>query len=252
MEHLQFNTCERIKEGDRFNYHFSISHSLYWVTNEDPSTMPIECKNPEKTREILTAWLQSSSKSFIKPPTIDQCIYNSTVIHQPTHKRAIPQLTEEDKKSQWVVRWEPVSVIVKAPQFIVCWAAVEKDLDTRIHDTFEEGIDLAAESNLPEVQQPTRTYIVSTRDATNYPEELHDIPLSGVAPFRLSMENNKKKEKLRKQIHEARMKAKLARYRVDRLCQRYEEKYGEYPSEGEDEAETEYETEYTEAANDYP
>jgi hypothetical protein len=246
MEHLRFDKHDRVKDGDRFVFRFPVLHSLYWVTNDILNTMPIECKNPEKTREILTAWLQISQKAFVKPPSIDQCIYNSIIQHAPNDPRALPQLTEEEKKSQWIFRWEPVSVVVKAPHFIVNWAVVEKELDTRIQDVFEEQIQTLSE-NAPEVQQPTRTYVVNTRDTLAYPEELHDIPLSGVAPFRLSLETDKKKEKLRKQIREARMKAKLARYRVERLCQRYEERYDEYPSEDEEEAETEYETEYVEA-----
>ena len=249
MEHLRFDKHDRVKDGDRFVFRFPIIHSLYWITNDTITTMPIECKNPEKTRDILTAWLQVSQKAFVKPPTIDQCIYNCTIQHSPSESR-IRELTEEEKKSQWIFRWEPVSVVVKAPNFIVNWAPVEKELDTRIQDVFEEE-NLIREESLPEVQNPTRTYVVNTRDAVSYPEELHDIPLSGVAPFRLSLESDKKKEKLRKQIREARMKAKLARYRVERLCQRYEERYGDYPSEDEEEAETEYETEYADA-NEYP
>jgi hypothetical protein len=249
MEHLRFEKHDRVKDGDRFVFRFPIVHSLYWVTNDNAHTMPIECKNPEKTREILTAWLQVSQKAFVKPPSIDQCVYNCSVQHSPNESR-IHEMSEDDKKSQWIYRWEPVSVAVKAPNFIVNWAPVEKELDTRIQDVFEEQDQIQAES-LPEVQNPTRTYVVNTRDAVAYPEELHDIPLSGVAPFRLSLEADKKKEKLRKQVREARMKAKLARYRVERLCQRYEEKYGDYPSEDEEEAETEYETEYVDA-NEYP
>lgn len=250
MEHLRFDKHERVKEGDRFVFRFPIVNSLYWITNDNKDTMPIECKNPEKTRDILTAWLQVSQKAFVKPPTIDQCIYNCSVQHAVSDPRSLSVLVEDDKNSKWIYRWEPVSVVVKAPNFIVNWAPVEKELDTRIQDVFEEENQIQAES-LPEVQNPTRTYVVNTRDAVTYPEELHDIPLSGVAPFRLSLEPDKKKEKLRKQIREARMKAKLARYRVERLCQRYEERYGDYPSEDEEEAETEYETEYAEV-NEYP
>lgn len=249
MEHLRFEKYERVKDGDRFVFRFPIVHSLYWVTSESPNAMPVECKNPEKTRDILTAWLQVSQKAFVKPPSIDQCIYNCSIQHSPLDPRAIPLLSEEERKSQWIVRWEPVSVVVKAPSFIVNWAPVEKELDTRIQDDFEE--EKIQTESLPEVQNPTRTYVVNTRDTPAYPEEVHDIPLSGVAPFRLSLEADKKKEKLRKQVREARMKAKLARYRVERLCQRYEERYGDYPSEDEEEAETEYETEYVDL-NEYP
>lgn len=250
MEHLKFEKHDRRKDGDQFVFRFPISNSLYWITGETIDDMPIECKNPEKTREILTAWLQYSQKAFVKPPSIDQCIQNSSVQYSPIDPRALSLFTQEEQTSQWIVRWEPVSVVVKSPQFIVNWAPIGKELDTRIQDVFEE--DDRIETDLePEIMQPTRTYVVNARDTPAYPEEVHDIPLSGVAPFRLTLEADKKKEKLRKQIHDARIKAKLARYRVDRLCQRYEERYGEYPSEGEDEAETEYETEYVEA-NDYP
>ena len=44
---------------------------------------------------------------------------------------------------------------------------------------------------------------------------------------------------MRKRIREARIRAKLARYRAERLAQQFERKYGVWPEEDQEEAQTE-------------
>jgi len=69
-----------------------------------------------------------------------------------------------------------------------------------------------------------------------------DKNLSDISPFRLDVNFEKQREKYRKRIRDARIKAKLARYRAERLCAIYEDKFGYWPSEDEDEAQTEVES----------
>jgi hypothetical protein len=91
------------------------------------------------------------------------------------------------------------------------------------------------------LQEPEKVFTIPNPAyyPTQTPEELTDIPLSDLSPFRLDANFEKQREKYRKRIRDARIKAKLARYRAERLCAIYEEKFGYWPSEDEDEAQTE-------------
>jgi len=57
----------------------------------------------------------------------------------------------------------------------------------------------------------------------------------------LDIDIDAQRDKLRRRIREARIRAKLALYRAERLAHKYEERYGIYPEHDEEEAQTEAE-----------
>jgi hypothetical protein len=129
------------------------------------------------------------------------------------------------------------------PDFLVYWAPCYKLKvpDARIPELtqFDDKIGDF------ELQQPEKTYTItpSTRQG-DWIQEIPElqVPLSDGPALRLAGdEEDPQMIKYRRRVHEARIKAKLARYRAERLAQRFEERYGFYPSEDEDEAQTDAE-----------
>jgi hypothetical protein len=74
-------------------------------------------------------------------------------------------------------------------------------------------------------------------------QEISDlsIPYSELPTLRLDPNFEQQKEKYRRRVRDARIRSKLAKYRAERLAQRYEERFGVYPEEDEEEAQTEAE-----------
>ena len=128
------------------------------------------------------------------------------------------------------------------PVFQIYWAPCYKKVCTsRI--TLEE----------PELQQPEKTYTVLSQplrlnDETEWIQEMADlhVPFADSTTLRLDPDVEVQKERFRRKVRDARIRAKLARYRAERMAVRYEEKYGAYPEEDLEEAQTEAETEHDE------
>lgn len=198
--------------------------------------LPDDCRDTRGVKPILERWLQDCSKAFTKPPTIQQCMDNVT----STCDSNVPTATvlESEEKEDWVLQWIPTRVQVTMPDFFVYWAPCYKLKSPEARSTPEDKIaDF-------DIQQPEKTYnvLVNTRQG-EWLQEIPElqVPLSDGPALRLSGDEEQDPQmiKYRRRVHEARIKAKLARYRAERLAQRFEERYGFYPSEDEDEAQTE-------------
>jgi hypothetical protein len=201
--------------------------------------IPDKCRDAELCKRVFERWLTDCSGAFTKPPTITQCMDASTMMCDSN----VPTATvlESEENEDWVLQWIPTRIHVTMPNFYMYWAPCYKSKapDARIPDltTFETKIaDF-------DIQQPEKTYTItpSTRQG-EWLQEIPElqVPISDGPALRLDGdEEDPHMIKYRRRVHEARIKAKLARYRAERLAHRFEERYGFYPSEDDDEAQTE-------------
>jgi hypothetical protein len=209
------------------------------------TVLPEETKNPEVHKKVFETWLRDCSGTFVKPPTLTQCLANTTSIWDSNAPVATINPTEED--SDWVLQWVPTKLKVCMPNFQIYWAPSYKTQSTRIPDIFSQIKPIKAESEQIELQQPEKVYTI-TRLNENPPkdewiQELTDLslPYTDSPTLRFDPSIDKQKEKYRRRVRDARIRVKLARYRAERLAQQYEEKYGNYPEEDQEECQTEVE-----------
>ena len=218
-----------------------------WANTADLNTvfekLPEETRNPTLLKSIFEKWIVDCSGAFTKPPTITQCLANTTSIWDSNVPTA--SVLDDEEKENWILQWVPTRIHVAMPNFYVYWAPRYKVPDSKIPELtdFEGGDKIAEFDETPTVQNPEKTYtIVPSARQGDWLQEIPElqVPLSDGPALRLSGdEEDPTMIKFRRRLHEARMKAKLARYKAERLAQRFEERYGFYPSENEDEAETE-------------
>lgn len=221
--------------------------------SKEINKMPEEIFNPVNSKKVFETWIQDCSGSFVKSPTIEQCLANVTHIWDSNAPRASLLDCEEE---EYVYLWVPTKIKVDMPNFSIYWGPSYKTKITRIPDL--NIADVKNEYAGIEINTPERNYtceadgtrLIIARDGTRTSEwlqELNDsaLPLSDSPALRLNMELTEveqvQREKYRRRVREARIRAKLARYRAERLAERYEERFGVYPEEDEEEARTEVE-----------
>jgi hypothetical protein len=213
----------------------------------DLCKLPEEVYNPVISRQVLTQWISDCSGAFVKPPTIEQCLANVQNIFDSNSP--VAGIRDSEESSSWLLQWVPTKIIVDIPVYQIYWAPCYKiEENTRIPE-------LSEDTKIPEyhtfqVKDPERVYTMNTRvispgTQTDWLHEVTEstIPMSDIADLRLDLnpEVEAQREKYRRRVREARIRAKLAKYRAERLAQRYEEKFGLYPDEDEEEAQTEVE-----------
>jgi hypothetical protein len=209
--------------------------------------LPEETQNPVVYKKVYEYWIQDCSGAFLKSPTLEQCLANSTSVWDSNAPVATVNSMEQD--SDWILQWIPTKIHVAMPEFHIYWAPCYKIPSTRIPELIEGGnVQITPKIEpLIELQSPEKTYTITRR--TNPPvqgeylQEITDValPYSDLPPLRLDPNFEQQKERYRRRVREARIRAKLARYRAERLAQRYEDRYGMYPEEDEEECQTEAE-----------
>lgn len=198
-----------------------------------PTILPYNTQiKEEKKNEIVVFvkdWIEQCKSSFVKPPVLEECLENSF------HEEGMFEVNDFYKAEDLCdFTWELYEICIGSNKKVIFrWNLVSSE-------TRPTAIELD-DSTQPELQEPEKVFTIPNPASypTQIPEELTDIPLSDLSPFRLDANFEKQREKYRKRIRDSRIKAKLARYRAERLCAIYEEKFGYWPSEDEDEAQTE-------------
>jgi hypothetical protein len=217
--------------------------------------IPEECFNPSVSRRILETWLQECGSSFTKCPTLEHCLSNLENHFDESALVAPINAGEEDES--WILQWIPTRIIVRRPKFQIWWAPCYKILNTRIPELeeFEEKIPTSdyheIQLNLPDKNpiilddnsRLIRTSQKSNAQEVDWLQEINDssLPYSDSPDLRLNLEVDTQREKFRRRVRDARIRAKLAKYRAERLAHRYEVKFGDYPEEDEEEGQTEVE-----------
>jgi hypothetical protein len=163
-------------------------------------------------------------------------------------------MTAEEENELWVLQWIPTRVKVESQRFQIYWAPSYKTKAARIPDLAELGEKEIVEDGGRDIdlQHPEKVYSITpsspntrliTANGTWIPQEVDEnsIPLMDEPALRFDTFLDSQREKYRRRVREARIRAKLARYRAERLAMRYEERFGEYPEEDDEEAQTEAE-----------
>jgi len=210
--------------------------------------LPEETHNPAVYKKVYEAWIRDCSGAFLKSPTLEQCLGNSQSLWDSN--APVATLTTLEQDSDWVLQWIPTKILVAMPRFQIYWAPCYKIPCARIPEMIDQALlDQPHSSSNPliELQSPEKTYTITRRTGLatqgDYLQEISDVamPYSDLPPLRLDPNFEQQKERYRRRVREARIRAKLARYRAERLAQRYEDRYGIYPEEDEEECQTEAE-----------
>lgn len=247
-------SVQREKGSKKITYIFSIINPIdedisliEGVTTKDPvdqiSVIPESCYDPIVARRIFSYWLEECKGQFVKPPTVEQCLSH----YKPTKREPLPMVTlsPEEDEQDWQLLWVPTHVEIESPTFRIVWAPLKKcPMRIALEEVVEEE-EKASEDHSFELQGPERTYTVtaSAMRPESHLTEVDDFPLSNKPALRLDTDLSVDiaREKARKRVRDARLRAKLARYRVERLEQRYLERFGVWPEEEAEEAQTEAE-----------
>jgi hypothetical protein len=221
------------------------------------ANLPEETKNPALWKSIFERWITDCGGAFTKPPTLTQCLANCEICWDSNAPVASMNALEEE--SDWILQWIPTKIKVHQSRFFIYWAPCYKTLCTRIpelttaadrdgdaKDKIALGDDADIVLQNPEQSyqydpENTRRIDLAKKDHVVGLEELTDLslPLMNSPTLRLTADYDTQKEKYRRRVRDARIRAKLAHYRAERLADRFEARFGYYPEEDEDEAQTE-------------
>lgn len=203
--------------------------------------LPDETRNPEVLKRVYDAWIVDCSGAFVKPPTVENCLINTENFLDSS--ASVANLLSNEESTDWLLQWVPTKIKVDSPKFHIYWAPCYKIVNTRIPEKI-------AIETIPDVdvQNPERTYTFTPGTTRLYNgewlQEITDmpLPLSDSPALRLDIDMDLNREKMRRRVRDARLRAKLAKYRAERMAKRFEERYGIYPEEDVEEAQTEAET----------
>jgi hypothetical protein len=213
--------------------------------------LPEDLQNPLIWKAVYTQWLKDCSGAFVKSPTLESCIAKTQSLIAQTF--VVPATPTNDISDLFQYVWLPMQIKFTNAHIQIYWQPQGTTQKSRID--IEENEDSSTESAsgaAVDIQNPEKTYTFvpqqsRTETGDQWLQELADlhIPYADGAPLRLqsSVDQDAQKEKFRKRVRDARLRAKLARYRAERMALRFEERYGYYPEEDVEEAQTEAESE---------
>lgn len=210
------------------------------VSDETLWKLPQSCKSEEFTKHVLESWYADCKHVFVKPLQIETLL--EKVQHTIDQTTEIPALTPEEDEQDWILLWTVIRIEIDTSSVTFYWApTVKRPVQSRI----EFEIQSPEDSQYRIIEHAK---FQSNQDSS-WVQDLNQLPLSDRPALRLEAEYNQSKEKLRRRVRDARLRAKLAKYRADRLAAQYLERYGLYPQEDEEEAQTEYESSSEDSAN---
>jgi hypothetical protein len=206
------------------------------IDKESYYTKPDDLDNPLIIKNVYLKWISDCSGAFVKCPSIEQCISKSeSVIDSDS---SIATIYPEEEDNSWTLQWIPTKIKVDMPKFQIHWSPSYKiPYKSRI------VIDDEADTNIKTTEK-TIELQTHEKPRTDWLQEMADlhVPFVDSSTLRLESELEAQKEKHRRKVRDARIRAKLSKYRAEREAVRYEEKYGIYPEEDADEAQTEAES----------
>ena len=224
-----------------------VEGKIVFSTDEDSkrtcSELPEEVRNPERLHGFYTQWLKDCSGAFVRPPTLTQCLSNTTSFIDVSG--SFVSINPEEEEDDWLLLWVPTMLKLSPPEFSIGWAPVYKKKTTRIPILTEfDSRDTKEIHTIHISPQDVELQITPARSDINlYPQELQDLQIPYSADLQTLRLHDVNQEKLRKRLRDARIRVKLARYRAERIAQLYERKYGIWPEEDREEAQTEVESE---------
>ncbi len=251
FDSVYLNTTGRPLESpfDLFSSEYSVATPP--SKQEILQDLPEDLQNPLIWKAVYTQWLKDCSGAFVKSPTLESCISKTQSLISPTFQ--IPATPTNGISDMFQYVWLPMQIKFTNSQIQIYWQPQGTLQKSRIDLEDDEDTSTESASGAAiDIQNPEKTYTFvpqqsRTEVGDQWLQELADlhIPYTDAAPLRLqsSSEQDAQKEKFRKRVREARLRAKLARYRAERMALRFEERYGYYPEEDVEEAQTEAESE---------
>ena len=209
------------------------------IDQEELWKLPEACSQKEVGEFIVKTWFHSCKHFFSKPISFD-AVMARTLTHEADPAEAVAALSPEEEENEWFLLWVPTSVVMEKQHITVRWAPTQKKLaESRIEEDFSgdtPSIQGAEESQFRVIEnQP-----LNASDA-QWIQDVSELPFSDRPALRLAVDQEASKEKLRRRVRDARLRAKLARYRAERLAMLFQERLGFYPEENGEEVQTEYE-----------
>ena len=215
-------------------------------------TLPNECLLDETIQIVYERFMEECGKWFQKRPTPEA--FRNGLQQTVDCNAAIASLRPNEEDYDWTLLWVPTTIHVSGGRFAIGWAPcykLKQSKQSRLIPDQEELVD----SLIPELQGPElapnlqegNTRLIRTNPSTTVrtdwlqeiPESM--LPYSDIPALRLDEDFLAQREKYRRRVRESRIRAKLARYRAERIARRFEERFGVYPDEDEEEAQTEAE-----------
>ena len=216
-------------------------------------TLPNECRIESTIQVIYERFMEECGKWFQKRPTLDA--FRNGLTQSVESDATIASLRPNEEDYDWLLLWVPTIIRVSGGgRFSVGWAPCYKLKQTKQSRLIPDQEE-AEDSLIPELQGPEQAPIIqegntrlirtnpSTTVRTDWLQEIPEsmLPYSDIPALRLDEDFLAQREKYRRRVREARIRAKLARYRAERIAHRFEERFGVYPDEDEEEAQTEAE-----------
>ncbi len=222
-----------------FNITFSDSDTKLSTTEEDNSS-PVSLKNLQESilnnvdwwNNFISDFLKASSKHFAKPYTIENI-----------NKIAKHTLMGDSQfvEAPYCITFTPNNIQISQGNFIVNWAFIVEPIVINIPD-FEETTVNTVSNLLPDSKSDLITGLEEL--------DMNDIPVDkDLTGTELKM-GSPAKHYDKHRVKEARLKARLAIYKAERIMTKYYEKYGEDVSDMDSESESESEDSDTEYEDD--
>lgn len=197
------------------------------VSDTDLWSMPEDCFKQPLISHIVKSWYNDCKHVFAKPLNIDNLI--GIVTHIVDKSYPVVALIPEEENQEWILLWTVTRVEISKTLLNIYWAPTHKKLyESAIIEDFE-------------IQESPDEYKIIDANV--------EFPLAEGPALRLEVEQDYSQERFRRRIRDARLRAKLSKYRADKLSLQFQKKYGYYPVEDEEEAQTEYETNSTDDAS---
>jgi len=190
-----------------------VSDELLW-------TIPQDCVKPALVSHIVTSWYNDCKHVFVKPLNIDNLI--SIAEHIVDKSYPVLALSPEEETQEWILLWTVTRIEIAKSLLNIYWAPTHKRIcESRIIEDFE-------------IEEGPEDYKIIDANI--------EFPLADGPALRLEAELDQGQERFRRRIRDARLRAKLSKYRSEKLALQFQKKYGYYPVEDEEEAQTEYES----------
>lgn len=198
--------------GVRVGSNNKVSDNTLWV-------IPKECASEPIVSYVVKSWYNDCKHVFAKQLDIDNFMSIATHFLDKTYP--VLALTPEEETQEWILLWTVTRIEISKNLMRIYWAPTHKRLfESRIIEDFD-------------AQGPEDYKIIDANV---------EFPLADGPALRLETELDQGQERFRRRIRDARLRAKLSKYRSEKLALQFQKKYGYYPVEDEEEAQTEYES----------
>lgn len=209
------------------------------VTEEAIWKLPEESNKAELKSHILSCWYDDCKQVFVKPLNLETL--QEKITHKVEEDYPIIALSPEEENDEWVLLWTVVKLDLSKNSVVFYWAPTHKrSLVSRINEEFETACNIEVQGTEDSQYRVIESANLQPANSS-WVLDVAQLPLSDRPALRLEAEFDQARERFRRRIRDARLRAKLSRYRADRLATQFQEKYGIYPVEDTDEAQTEYE-----------